>query len=213
MKILAATNNPAKVNEFRALFDDIGHKCGFPFEIVTPRELAINIDPEENGCTFAENARIKAEAFYFASGIASIADDSGMIVDALPGKLGVYSKRYGGPGLDDCGRNRLLLEEMANIKTPDRSARFISTLCLMISNDIVLEAEGICEGSIAFRPKGTSGFGYDPVFVCGETEKTYAELSDEEKNRVSHRAKAFSKMGKLICMKSVDLKCLLNSGK
>ena len=148
------------------------------------------MDVEETGTTFAENALLKARAVMEASGLPAIADDSGVCVDALNGAPGVYSARYGGPGLDDEGRYRLLLENMRGASS--RTAHFTSAIACVFPNGDVIEAEGVCPGSIGFAPVGDGGFGYDPVFFLPQLRKTYAQLTPEEKAAVSHRGKALA---------------------
>ena len=142
---------------------------------------------EETGTTFEENSLLKAKAVMEASGLPAIADDSGLCVDALGGAPGVYSARYGGPELDDTGRYRLLLE---NMKGQPRGARFVSVITCCFPNGDVLTARGECPGTIAFAPMGEGGFGYDPVFFLPKLKKTFAQLTPEEKNAISHRGLA-----------------------
>jgi XTP/dITP diphosphohydrolase len=148
----------------------------------------VDIDVEETGTTFEENSLLKAKAVMEASGMPAIADDSGLCVDALGGAPGVYSARYGGEGLDDEGRTRLLLENMKG-QSP-RTCRFVSVITCCFPNGDVLSARGECEGTVAFSPMGEGGFGYDPVFFVPGLKKTFAQLSAEEKNSMSHRGKA-----------------------
>ena len=150
--------------------------------------MGVDVDVEETGATFEENAFLKARAVMEASGLPAIADDSGLCVDALNGAPGVYSARYGGPGLDDVGRYRLLLENMRG--QLDRRCRFVSAICCCFPNGDVIAARGECPGTIAFAPMGEGGFGYDPVFFIPGLKKTFAQLSPEEKNAISHRGKA-----------------------
>lgn len=181
MKIIAATKNKNKLREFGEILKD--------FEIISQEDAGIDIDVEETGTTFEENSRLKAEAIFKATGIAAIADDSGLCVDALGGEPGVYSARYGGEGLDDEGRVELLLKNMKDVPDEKRTARFVCVIT-MVSNDGIITARGECEGVINHAPKGENGFGYDPVFYMKEYGKTTAEMSPDEKNAVSHRGKA-----------------------
>ena len=128
-----------------------------------------------------------------ASGLPAVADDSGLCVDALNGAPGVYSARYGGPGLDDVGRYRLLLENMRG--QLDRRCRFVSAICCCFPNGDRVEARGECPGTLAYAPKGSDGFGYDPIFFLPERKKTFAELTAEEKNAISHRGRALEAFG------------------
>ena len=184
MKFVLASQNRHKLAEMQAILSAHG------VEVVLESEIGLQVDVEETGATFAENAMIKAKAVMEAGGLPAIADDSGVCVDALNGAPGVYSARYGGPELDDVGRYRLLLENMRGAKT--RSARFISCIACVFPNGDAIEAEGICPGTIAFAPQGNGGFGYDPVFFLPELRKTYAQLTPEEKAAVSHRGKALA---------------------
>lgn len=180
MKVLAATGNKGKIREFSQILSPLG------FETVSPRDIGIDIDPEETGSTFAENAKIKALAFMQASNMPVIADDSGLAVDFLNGAPGIYSARYAeGSDADRCEK---LLRNMEGAET--RSARFISSVCMVFPDGKTVEAEGACEGEIAFSPSGENGFGYDPVFYIPSMGKTVAEMSADEKNAISHRGKA-----------------------
>ncbi len=181
MKIIAATKNKNKLREFGEILKG--------FEIISQEDAGIDIDVEETGTTFEENSLLKAKAIYDATGIAAIADDSGLCVDALGGEPGVYSARYGGEGYDDKGRVTLLLKNMDNIPDNERSARFVCAITL-VSGEGIITARGECEGKIDYTPKGTNGFGYDPVFFVERFNKTMAEISPEQKNEISHRGKA-----------------------
>ena len=191
-RLLIASNNVHKVVEFRRLFE------GLPYEIVTPADLGLDLDPEETGDTFVENARLKARAFAEASGLPAMADDSGIVVDALNGEPGVRSARYGGPGLDDQGRVQLLLANMEGVPDERRACRFKVTLVLVGFDDEDLEVEGVCEGRVAYAPAGPNGFGYDPVFFVEAHGKTMAELSDAQKDEISHRGRAGRAMAALL---------------
>ncbi len=181
MKIIAATKNKNKLREFGEILKG--------FEIISQEEAGVDIDVEETGTTFEENSYIKAKAIYDITGITTIADDSGLCVDALGGAPGVYSARYGGEGYDDKGRVELLLQNMKDIPDGERSARFVCVITL-VGKDGVLTARGECEGRIDYEPKGGNGFGYDPVFFVEQYNKTMAEATPEEKNAISHRGKA-----------------------
>ena len=184
MKICAATGNAGKLRELRRILEAQGH------EVVSQKELGITIEPEETGTTFAENALIKAETICKASGLPTIADDSGLCVDALDGAPGVYSARYCGHHGDDEANNDKLLEEMKDVPAERRTAKFVCVITCLWPDGRRIVARGECPGQILFAPKGTGGFGYDPVFYLPELEKTYAELAPEEKNAISHRARA-----------------------
>ncbi len=181
MKIIAATKNKNKLREFGEILTG--------FEIISQEDAGVDLDVEETGTTFEENSFLKAKAIYDATGIAAIADDSGLCVDALGGAPGVYSARYGGEGYDDKGRVQLLLKNMENIPDSERSARFVCAITL-VSDKGIITARGECEGKIDYAPKGENGFGYDPVFFVEEFGKTTAEISPEQKNAISHRGKA-----------------------
>ncbi len=184
MKFVLASQNQHKLAEMQAILSAHG------VEVVLQGDLGLHVDVEETGTTFAENALLKARAVMEASGLPAIADDSGVCVDALNGAPGVYSARYGGPGLDDEGRYRLLLENMRGASS--RTAHFTSAIACVFPNGDVIEAEGVCPGSIGFAPVGGGGFGYDPVFFLPQLRKTYAQLTPEEKAAVSHRGKALA---------------------
>ena len=206
MKLVLASKNQKKLVEMNEILSHLG------IQVCSEAEAGVDVEVEETGTTFEENSLLKARAVMEASGMPAIADDSGLCVDALNGAPGVYSARYGGEGLDDTGRYRLLLENMRG-QTP-RTAKFVSVITCCFSNGDVLSARGECPGTIAFAPMGEGGFGYDPVFFIpspgtiafapmGEggfgydpvffipsLKKTFAQLSPEEKNAISHRGKA-----------------------
>ena len=167
MKILAATNNAGKLRELRALFTEV--------EIVSPTDLGLQLDVDETGATFVANATLKAQAFARATGLLALADDSGLEVDALDGTPGIFSARYGGPGLDDEGRWRLLLQEMLPFTADsERSARFRCAIVAVATDGRTCQAEGTCEGRIAREATGQNGFGYDPIFFLPEHNCTMA---------------------------------------
>ena len=182
MKLILASNNQKKLVEMREILSQLG------FDVVSQWDAGLNIEVEETGETFAENAFLKADAVCKASGMPAIADDSGLVVDALDGAPGVYSARYGGEGLDDVDRYILLLENMKDIS--NRAAKFVSAIVCVFPNGDVLSAEGECLGEILHSPRGDGGFGYDPVFFVHEASRGMAEITAEEKNTISHRAKA-----------------------
>ena len=190
-KLLIATNNKGKVKELQDLLKDTG------IELVTPAQIKLDLDVLENGQTYAENATKKALAFAQASGLISLADDSGLEVDALGGAPGLYSARYGSPDghvvkLSDAERRAYLIQNLQSKPRP-WTARFHATVAIATPNNPVQIAEGSCEGEIIPEERGTGGFGYDPIFLLSELGKTMAELSMEEKNRLSHRARAVMK--------------------
>lgn len=182
--LLLATNNAGKVANFRQLLSDSN------WNIVTPHERGLALDVAEIGATYAENALIKGRAFAAAAGLPALADDSGLEVDALHGGPGIYSARYGGPGLSDADRVHLLLSAIRDVPATERGARFRCVLVLVLPSGRYWQAEGVCEGALASAPAGAGGFGYDPIFVPREVGRTMAELTAEQKNRVSHRARA-----------------------
>ena len=182
MKLVLASQNPKKLKEMNEILSGMG------VEVCSQADAGVNVEVEETGTTFEENSLLKAKAVMEASGLPTIADDSGLCVDALNGAPGVYSARYGGEGLDDTGRYRLLLSSMPAGKP--RTAKFVSVITCCFPNGDVLTARGECPGTIAFAPMGQGGFGYDPVFFLPKLKKTFAQLSAEEKNAISHRGRA-----------------------
>ena len=191
MIVCAASNNAGKLKELRRILERMGH------EVKSLRELGITLDPEETGTTFAENARIKAEAFCKASGLCT---------DALNGAPGVYSARYAGHHGDDDANNAKLLQEMADVPAEQRGAKFVSAVCFMLPDGRALEVEGECPGRIAFSlQNGDYGFGYDPLFIPDEygapdgkhpnaEARSYAQLTPDEKDAISHRGRAMEKL-------------------
>ena len=183
MKLILASNNANKLKEFRSLVEDLD------IELLSQREAGCDFEVEETGTTFEENAWLKASAVTAATGIAAVADDSGLCVDALGGEPGIYSARYGlGHAASDQERYRYLLQKMESVE--DRSARFVCCICCTFPDGSVIRSRGECEGEILFAPKGQNGFGYDPVFHPLCLDKSMAELTPEEKNAISHRGKA-----------------------
>lgn len=183
MKLILASNNANKLKEFRSLVADLD------IELISQREAGCDFEVEETGMTFEENAWLKASAVTAATGIAAVADDSGLCVDALGGEPGIYSARYGlGHAASDQERYRYLLQKMEGVE--DRSARFVCCICCTFPDGSVIRSRGECEGEILFAPKGQNGFGYDPVFHPLCLDKGMAELTPEEKNAISHRGKA-----------------------
>ncbi|MCD8085146.1 MAG: RdgB/HAM1 family non-canonical purine NTP pyrophosphatase [Clostridiales bacterium] len=182
MKFVLASHNRKKLAELQAILQQLG------VEVVLQSQLGIDLEPEETGDTFEENALIKARAVMEASGLPAIADDSGLCCEALNGGPGVYSARYGGPDLDDRQRYQLLLQSMRG--QLNRKAKFVSVVTCAFPGGDVISARGECEGRIGFTPVGEDGFGYDPVFLVPECKKTFAQMTAEEKSAVSHRGKA-----------------------
>jgi XTP/dITP diphosphohydrolase len=191
-RLLIATTNPGKKREYTELLGDLG------ITLTWPDAEGLQLEVEESGATYAENARLKAAAYAQASKLWTLADDSGLDVDALDGAPGVRSARFGGPGLDDAGRYRLLLERLKDTPEGKRAARFRCVIALVSPAGQVYQSEGACAGVIARGPKGNNGFGYDPVFYMPELGRTMAELPEAEKNRLSHRARAAARMKEIL---------------
>ena len=181
MKFVLASHNRGKLAEMQKILGDLG------VEVVLQSDLGLALEPEETGDTFAENALIKARAVMEASGLPAIADDSGLCVDWLNGAPGIYSARYGGLA-DDKARYTLLLQNMRG--ATDRAAHFHTSVVCCFPDGKVLQADGDCHGTIAFAPRGEGGFGYDPIFNVPSLRKTFAQLTAEEKNAISHRGNA-----------------------
>lgn len=184
MKLLVATNNHGKIREYVDLL------VGLSAELIFPAELGLNVPVVESGYSFTENAVIKARAYAQACGLLTLADDSGLEVDALGGAPGVRTARYAGQGATDADRYRLLLRNLENVPWKARTARFRCAVAIATPDGQLHTAEGSCEGIIAFAPSGERGFGYDPVFYMPDYGCTMAELDPVVKNRVSHRARA-----------------------
>lgn len=184
MKLILASKNRKKLIEMSQILEGMG------IETMLQSDAGIDIEPEETGSSFMENALIKARAVMEAGGSAAIADDSGLVIDALGGEPGIYSARYGGPGYDDIERYKLALKKLENTPDNERTARFICVIACVFPDGETLSAEGTCEGVITREPKGGGGFGYDPVFFLPEYGMTMAELDAGVKNKISHRARA-----------------------
>lgn len=187
MRILLATTNPGKIRELSLLISNP------QWELTTPAREGIDITVQETGRTFEENATIKALAYARASDLITLADDSGLEVDALNGEPGVRSARYAGEGASDRDKIDLLLGKLAGVQWEKRTARFRCVIAVAFPDGRVELCSGACEGVVALVPSGEGGFGYDPAFYFPEYGRTMAELSDEEKNKVSHRGKAAAK--------------------
>ncbi len=195
MKIVAATNNAGKLKEIDAILGALG------YEVVSLKQMGIEIDVEETGTTFEENALLKARAVAAFTDFAVIADDSGLCVDALGGEPGVYSARYAGEGASDDMLIEKLLKNMQGIEREKRGAHFVSVVALVMPDKMELVAEGKAYGYITTEPDGEGGFGYDPVFCSDEIGKTYARMSSEEKNSISHRGRALIKLKDMLAEK------------
>lgn len=185
MKLLIATNNRGKIREYQEIFANL------PLTLTSLTEEGIDLDPEETGTTFEANAILKGQAFAAASRVLTLADDSGLEIDALHGEPGVYSARYGNTAKDDhVGRYQLILDKLKDVPWADRTARFRCVVALAYGARIIGTAQGTVEGFIATEPKGSGGFGYDPIFYFPEFGCSLAELSAEEKHSISHRGRA-----------------------
>ena len=185
-KIVFATGNEGKMREVRLILQDLG------FPVLSMKEAGVSLDIEENGTTFAENAMIKARAVWEKTGGIVLADDSGLVVDYLGGEPGVYSARYLGEDTSYEIKNQAIIDRLADAKEEERTARFVSAIAAVLPDGRELVTEGTVEGLIAHEPAGNGGFGYDPIFMFGD--KSFAELSAEEKDAVSHRGKALTEL-------------------
>ena len=186
MKIIAATGNAGKIKAIKKIFSDVN------IEILSMGEIGIDIEIEENGTTFEENALIKARTISKMTGEIALADDSGLCVDAMGGAPGIYSARYAGADATDSQRIEKLLEELKDEE--NRKAKFVSVIAMVFPDGNELTADGEVHGQIAKGVHGEGGFGYDPVFISDELGKTFGEATSEEKNSISHRARALDKM-------------------
>ena len=183
--LLLGTRNPGKAIEIKSIL------AGSGWSFSSLQDFPDVGEAEENFVTFAENAIAKARFYASATGLCALADDSGLEVAALNGAPGVFSARYAGATASDAGRRALLLSELAQTRDSDRRARFVAVVAIAHPDGEILNlSEGICEGAITFAPRGTSGFGYDPLFVPDGYSQTFAELPDTVKNLISHRARA-----------------------
>lgn len=188
IEILFATSNAGKAKEVQAMFSDLD------VDVKTLREEGIDIEIEENGQTFAENALIKAKAIAGMTDKIVLADDSGLVVDYLNGEPGIYSARYMGEDTSYDIKNARILERMEGVPDDQRTARFVCAMSAIMPGGEVICTEGIMEGLIGYEMKGTNGFGYDPIFYLPEYGMTSSEISPEKKNEISHRGKALRKM-------------------
>lgn len=196
MKIVIATRNQGKLREIKEAFKDLS---GLDILSLCDFDELKDLKVKEDGATFEENAYKKALAVTMRTGLPALADDSGLEVDALGGKPGVRSARFGGDNITDAQRNEKLLALLSNVPFKERTARFKCVLVLVVPPDLEkYVATGVCEGIIAEKPRGKGGFGYDPIFYLPAYNKTLAELSVEEKNLISHRGKALRAMKNII---------------
>ena len=191
-KFVIASNNAHKIEEFKRILSTLD------IEVISAKEVGLDFsNVEETGTTFAENSKIKALYAFENCGLPCISDDSGLCVDALNGRPGVYSARYGGENSTDNEKIDLLLSELDGKKSEERTAYFNCSICCVIDKDDIIEVEGKCEGYIGFEKKGTNGFGYDPVFYL-HNGKAFAELTAEDKDSYSHRGNALRKFYTLL---------------
>lgn len=188
IEILFATSNAGKAKEVQAMFSDLD------VDVKTLREEGIDVEIEENGQTFAENALIKAKAIAGMTDKIVLADDSGLVVDYLNGEPGIYSARYLGEDTSYDIKNARILERMEGVPDDQRTARFVCAMAAIMPDGEVISTEGIMEGLIGYEMKGTNGFGYDPIFYLPEYGMTSSEITPEKKNEISHRGKALRKM-------------------
>ena len=190
MKLILASNNKKKLRELGEILSDMD------VELLSQREAGCDFEVEETGTTFAENAYLKAKAVADATGLAAVADDSGLMVEALNGEPGVYSARYapGGHEASDKEKYEYLLSKLVNVE--HRAAKFVSSICCILPDGSIIRTEGECRGEILREPAGEGGFGYDPVFMPQNYDRSMAELGTEVKNRISHRANALREFKK-----------------
>jgi XTP/dITP diphosphohydrolase len=197
--LLLASQNPGKLNEMRLLVD------GMPFRVVGPRQIGIDDAPDETGENFIENAVLKALHYAQRSGRLTVADDSGLSVDALGGGPGLHSSRFGGEGASDLDRNRLLLEKLRDVPWEARGAHFTSAVAVARGDQLLFQAQESVAGMIAPEMRGENGFGYDPLFFYPPYGRTFGQVAREEKDRVSHRGKAFARLREFLATLPVDL--------
>jgi len=190
--VLVATHNLGKVLEYKDLLQDLA------LDWLGLSDVGVTFDVAETGMTFEENAILKAETYSAETGLLTLADDSGLEVDALNGEPGVFTARYGGKGLTSKERYELLLRNLADVPWEERTARFRCVIAVYDKGKLIGTAEGSCEGLIATEPAGEGGFGYDPVFYLPDWCKTMAQLLPEEKHRISHRGRAVAGIGPLL---------------
>jgi XTP/dITP diphosphohydrolase len=193
-ELILATQNPGKLQEMRQLL------AGLPFRVLGPGDLGITDTPEETGTTFLENAILKARYYARRSGRLAVADDSGLSVDALDGAPGLFSSRFGGEGKSDRDRNQLLLERLRGVPPEGRGAHYTSAVVVADGDKVLFQAEETVEGRIAEEERGANGFGYDPLFFYPPFGRTFGETRPEDKDRVSHRGKAFARLREFLRM-------------
>lgn len=187
--LLLGTRNPGKIHEIKLILGNV------TFDLCSLNDFPSVVVAPEDADTYAGNAISKAQFYARETGLTALADDSGLEVEALGGAPGVLSARYAGDHATDADRRNLLLSELSKSETDDRRARFVCAIAIAsVDGEVLNLSEGICEGTLTFAPRGTSGFGYDPLFVPDGYDQTFAELSDEIKNRISHRARALQRL-------------------
>lgn len=191
-KIVFATGNEGKIKEIKEILAD------FSVEVVSMKEMNITTEVEENGNTFEENSLIKARAISKLTGLPALADDSGLEVDYLNGEPGIYSARYLGRDTDYDYKNNYIIDKLKEAKDEERSARFVCVISLVLPDGREFIKKGVMKGQIAYEIQGENGFGYDPIFYLPQYGKTSAEISSEEKNKISHRGKALRAMKEVI---------------
>ena len=196
--MIAASSNAHKIKEIQSIMSKFGVK------VVSRKEAGVpEFEIEEDGETFEENSLKKAEAIMKATGKLTVADDSGLMVDYLGGAPGVYSARFAGEECDDEKNNEKLLKHLEGLPAEDRKAKFVSVITLMFPDRNTIVARGECPGRIIETPTGENGFGYDPLFVPDGLSKTFAQLSDKEKNSISHRARALEKLEEILTEREI----------
>lgn len=200
MKVVLASQNPHKLAEMQKILGTLG------MEVLLERDVGVNVEVEETGTTFAENSLLKAQAVFDATHLATVADDSGLMVDALDGAPGVHSARYGPKGHDGTDDERIafLLENMKEVPEAARTAKFVCVITCLWPDGREIVARGECPGRILYEKHGAGGFGYDPVFYLPEYGMTYAELPPEKKNEISHRGNALREFVRLYKEKHYD---------
>lgn len=186
--LLLASQNPGKLAEMKELV------AGLPFRVLSPADLGIRVAPDETGTSFIENAVLKARHYARLSRRLTVADDSGLSVEALDGGPGLYSARFGGEGATDAERNRLMLEKLAGVPAERRGARFTSAVAVARGDELLFQTVATVDGRIAEAPLGPHGFGYDPLFFYPPFGRTFGEVAPAEKARVSHRGQAFARL-------------------
>lgn len=187
--IVLATHNAGKIREFKSVLEPLG------YSVTAVRDLCPDLqEPEETGTTFEENACLKASYYMKATGLPCLADDSGIIADALDGRPGVYSARYAGPECDDQKNNQKLIDELSAFSPEQRTVHYVCVLALLFPDGREIIKKGVCSGVLRDFYAGTNGFGYDPLFYVPEKGKTMAEMTMNEKNEISHRGKALEQL-------------------